>query len=98
MPNQVVMFVIKCENYRNVQNMTGITHLGYARAWVRLCLEKKLLCEHLTTLLSEESLLRYVYHLKLYCYDKFSNNFLFFSEICIHATLSCVIKMSEMSF
>lgn len=35
------------------------THLGYARAWVRLCLEKKLLYEHLSTLLSEENLLRY---------------------------------------
>jgi len=34
------------------------THLGYARAWVRLCLEKKLLYEHLGTLLSEENLLR----------------------------------------
>lgn len=45
--------------FRNVQNMTDIkTHLGYARAWVRLCLEKKLLYEHLTTLLSEENLLR----------------------------------------
>jgi hypothetical protein len=44
---------------RNVQNMADIkTHLGYARAWVRLCLEKKLLYVHLTTLLSEESLLR----------------------------------------
>lgn len=41
--------------------MTDIkTHLGYARAWVRLCLEKKLLFQHLTTLLSEESLLRQV--------------------------------------
>lgn len=40
--------------------MTDIkTHLGYARAWVRLCLEKKLLYVHLTTLLSEENLLRY---------------------------------------
>lgn len=37
------------------------THLGYARAWVRLCLEKKLLYEHLSTLLSEENLLRYCY-------------------------------------
>ncbi|XP_046464167.1 DENN domain-containing protein 5B-like isoform X1 [Daphnia pulex] len=47
---------------RNVQNMADIkTHLGYARAWVRLCLEKKLLYVHLTTLLSEESLLRTLY-------------------------------------
>ena len=36
------------------------THLGYARAWVRLCLEKKLLYVHLTTLLSEENLLRLI--------------------------------------
>lgn len=49
---------------RNVQNMADIkTHLGYARAWVRLCLEKKLLYVHLTTLLSEESLLRFF----IYC-------------------------------
>ncbi|XP_032781013.1 DENN domain-containing protein 5B isoform X2 [Daphnia magna] len=47
---------------RNVQNMADIkTHLGYARAWVRLCLEKKLLYVHLTTLLSEENLLRTLY-------------------------------------
>ena len=47
---------------RNVQNMTDIkTQLGYARAWVRLCLEKKLLFQHLTTLLSEEALLRTLY-------------------------------------
>ena len=40
--------------------MTDIkTHLGYARAWVRLCLEKKLLYDHLSTLLSEEQLLRF---------------------------------------
>ncbi|XP_024941578.1 DENN domain-containing protein 5A isoform X3 [Cephus cinctus] len=44
---------------RNVQAMTDIkTHIGYARAWVRLALEKKLLSRHLKTLLSDSSLLR----------------------------------------
>ena len=44
---------------RNVQSMTDIkTHIGYARAWVRLSLEKKLLSKHLRTLLSDTSLLR----------------------------------------
>lgn len=46
---------------RNVQAMTDIkTHIGYARAWVRLALEKKLLSRHLKTLLSNSSLLRLV--------------------------------------
>lgn len=45
---------------RNVQAMTEIkTHIGYARAWVRLALEKKLLSRHLKTLLSDTALLRY---------------------------------------
>ncbi|XP_050491005.1 DENN domain-containing protein 5A isoform X2 [Bombus huntii] len=43
---------------RNVQAMTDIkTHIGYARAWVRLALEKKLLSRHLKTLLSDTRLL-----------------------------------------
>lgn len=44
---------------RNVQAMTDIkTHIGYARAWVRLALEKKLLSRHLKTLLTDTALLR----------------------------------------
>ncbi|XP_076294827.1 DENN domain containing pinstripe isoform X3 [Lasioglossum baleicum] len=47
---------------RNVQAMTDIkTHIGYARAWVRLALEKKLLSRHLKTLLSNITLLRNQY-------------------------------------
>nr|XP_034181426.1 DENN domain-containing protein 5B isoform X4 [Osmia lignaria] len=47
---------------RNVQAMTDIkTHIGYARAWVRLALEKKLLSRHLKTLLSHTRLLRSQY-------------------------------------
>ncbi|XP_053984940.1 DENN domain-containing protein 5B isoform X4 [Hylaeus volcanicus] len=47
---------------RNVQAMTDIkTHIGYARAWVRLALEKKLLSRHLKTLLSDTTLLRSQY-------------------------------------
>ncbi|XP_076249872.1 DENN domain containing pinstripe isoform X2 [Calliopsis andreniformis] len=47
---------------RNVQAMTDIkTHIGYARAWVRLALEKKLLSRHLKTLLSHTALLRSQY-------------------------------------
>jgi DENN domain-containing protein 5 len=39
--------------------MTDIkTHIGYARAWVRLALEKKLLSKHLRTLLMDTSLLK----------------------------------------
>ena len=34
------------------------TEVGYARAWVRLSLEKKLLSKHLRTLLSDNELLR----------------------------------------
>jgi len=46
---------------RNVQAMTDIkTHIGYARAWVRLALEKKLLSRHLKILLSDTALLRCV--------------------------------------
>ncbi|XP_043799696.1 DENN domain-containing protein 5A isoform X2 [Apis laboriosa] len=47
---------------RNVQAMTDIkTHIGYARAWVRLALEKKFLSRHLRTLLSDNRLLRSQY-------------------------------------
>lgn len=42
--------------------MTDVkTHVGYARAWVRLALEKKLLSRHFRTLLSDSSLLRSLY-------------------------------------
>lgn len=37
------------------------THIGYARAWVRLALEKKLLSRHLRTLLSDSNILRSLY-------------------------------------
>ncbi|BET01978.1 Hypothetical proteinypothetical proteinT/LH2 domain [Nesidiocoris tenuis] len=47
---------------RSVQAMTDIkTHIGYARAFVRLSLEKKMLSRHLRTLLSETTLLRTQY-------------------------------------
>ncbi|XP_074108199.1 DENN domain containing pinstripe isoform X2 [Cotesia typhae] len=47
---------------RNVQAMTEIkTHIGYARAWVRLALEKKLLSRHLKVLLFNTTLLRNQY-------------------------------------
>nr|CAD7395243.1 unnamed protein product [Timema cristinae] len=47
---------------RNVQAMSDIkTHIGYARAWVRLSLEKKLLSRHLRTLLADSALLRSQY-------------------------------------
>jgi len=47
-------------SHRNVLAMTDIkTHIGYARAWVRLSLEKKVLSKHLRTLLSDSTLLRY---------------------------------------
>ncbi|KAG8226107.1 hypothetical protein J437_LFUL006736 [Ladona fulva] len=47
---------------RNVQGMSEIkTDIGYARAWVRLSLEKKLLSAHLRTLLSDQALLRALY-------------------------------------
>ena len=46
-------------HFRNVQAMTEIkTDIGYARAWVRLALEKKLLHKHLQKLLSNQELLR----------------------------------------
>ncbi|XP_058466910.1 DENN domain-containing protein 5B isoform X3 [Malaya genurostris] len=47
---------------RNILAMTDIkTHIGYARAWVRLALEKKLLSRHLRSLLSDTALLRQLY-------------------------------------
>lgn len=45
--------------YRNVQKMSEIkTDVGYARAWVRLALEKKVLSTHLKELLSDGDLLK----------------------------------------
>ncbi|XP_037031285.1 DENN domain-containing protein 5B isoform X2 [Bradysia coprophila] len=47
---------------KNILSMTDVkTHVGYARAWVRLALEKKLLSRHFRTLLSDASLLRSLY-------------------------------------
>ncbi|XP_071447569.1 DENN domain-containing protein 5B [Hetaerina americana] len=47
---------------RSVQGMSEIkTEIGYARAWVRLSLEKKLLSTHLRALLSDYALLRSLY-------------------------------------
>ncbi|CAG0883869.1 unnamed protein product [Darwinula stevensoni] len=44
---------------RNVQSMEEIkTPIGYARAWIRLALEKKLLSRHFRELLSNQDLLR----------------------------------------
>ena len=49
--------------FRNVQQMSEIkTDVGYARAWVRLSLEKKLLCRHFKELLSNTNLLKYVHN------------------------------------
>ncbi|KAJ6646254.1 DENN domain-containing protein 5A [Pseudolycoriella hygida] len=47
---------------KNILSMTDVkTHVGYARAWVRLALEKKLLSRHFRTLLTDASLLRSLY-------------------------------------
>ena len=47
---------------RKVQEMNAIkTDVGYARAWVRLSLEKKMLSTHLKELLSDSYLLRSLY-------------------------------------
>ncbi|XP_044007841.1 DENN domain-containing protein 5B isoform X3 [Aphidius gifuensis] len=47
---------------RNVQAMTEIkTHIGYAKAFIRLSLEKKVLSRHLKNLLSDTGLLRSQY-------------------------------------
>ena len=47
---------------RNILAMTDVkTHIGYAKAFVRLALEKKLLSRHLRTLLSDTGLCRSLY-------------------------------------
>ncbi|XP_077493627.1 DENN domain containing pinstripe isoform X3 [Amblyomma americanum] len=47
---------------KTVQAMTEVkTDIGYARAWVRLALEKKLLSKHLKKLLSNQELVRSSY-------------------------------------
>ncbi|XP_064629809.1 DENN domain-containing protein 5B-like isoform X3 [Lineus longissimus] len=47
---------------KNVQKMSEIkTDVGYARAWVRLALEKKVLSTHLKELLSDGDLLKSLY-------------------------------------
>ncbi|KAK3603529.1 hypothetical protein CHS0354_027948 [Potamilus streckersoni] len=57
---------------RKVQEMTDIrTDVGYARAWVRLALEKKMLSTHLKELLSDSYLLRSLY--KRYAFLRFED-------------------------
>uniref|UniRef100_A0A1B0C827 DENN domain-containing protein 5B n=2 Tax=Lutzomyia longipalpis TaxID=7200 RepID=A0A1B0C827_LUTLO len=47
---------------KNILAMTDVkTHIGYARAFVRLALEKKLLSRHLKALLGDSALLRSLY-------------------------------------
>ncbi|XP_044737255.1 DENN domain-containing protein 5B isoform X2 [Chrysoperla carnea] len=47
---------------RNIQAMSDVkTHIGMARAWIRLALEKKQLSRHLRTLLSDSHILRSLY-------------------------------------
>ncbi|XP_059607628.1 DENN domain-containing protein 5B isoform X1 [Phlebotomus argentipes] len=47
---------------KNILAMTDVkTHIGYARAFVRLALEKKLLSRHLRALLADSALLRSLY-------------------------------------
>lgn len=47
---------------RNILAMSDVkTHIGYARAWIRLALEKKQLSRHLRTLLSDAALLKSLY-------------------------------------
>ena len=47
---------------RNIQGITEIkTEIGYARAWIRLSLEKKVLSKHLRALLADDELLRGFY-------------------------------------
>uniref|UniRef100_T1GEF2 RUN domain-containing protein n=1 Tax=Megaselia scalaris TaxID=36166 RepID=T1GEF2_MEGSC len=47
---------------RNILNLTIIkTDSGYAKAWIRLALEKKCLSQYFHTLLSEEFLLKTLY-------------------------------------
>ncbi|KAF2352249.1 RUN domain [Trinorchestia longiramus] len=50
------------QDMKNVMAMSEIkTEIGFARAWLRLSLEKKLLSKHLGTLLSDAELLRNLY-------------------------------------
>lgn len=47
---------------RNIQGISEIkSEIGYARAWIRLSLEKKVLSRHLKALLADDELLRGFY-------------------------------------
>ena len=70
------------DDMRHVERMQEIrTEIGYARAFLRLSLEKKILSRHLTELLSNNNLLRKLY--KRYC--------TVFISFCILDTTFCVI-------
>ena len=54
-----VVQAIALLSHRNVQRMGDMkTEVGYARAWVRLSLEKKVLSRHLKELVSNPEILR----------------------------------------
>ncbi|XP_060531604.1 DENN domain-containing protein 5B [Cylas formicarius] len=56
LPNSILFDIF------NVQSMADVkTGIGFARAWVRLALEKKQLSKHFRTLLSDQQLLRNLY-------------------------------------
>ncbi|XP_064490137.1 DENN domain-containing protein 5B-like isoform X2 [Ornithodoros turicata] len=62
LPGIKPLLVSLLNDIKTVQSMTEIkTDIGYARAWVRLALEKKLLSKHLKKLLSSQELLRSSY-------------------------------------
>lgn len=50
------------DTHRNIQAISEIkSEIGYARAWIRLSLEKKVLSRHLKMLLADDELLRGFY-------------------------------------
>ena len=56
-----VVQAITLVSHRNVQRMGDMkTEVGYARAWVRLSLEKKVLSRHLKELVSNPEILRLI--------------------------------------
>ncbi|XP_060932866.1 DENN domain-containing protein 5B-like isoform X2 [Limanda limanda] len=61
------------QDMRFIQTMSeGLSEVGQARSWIHLALEKKMLCQHLKELLTNQKLLRQLYkpHAFLLCEEE----------------------------
>ena len=94
-----------CSSSRFIQTMSeGLSEVGQARSWIHLALEKKMLCQHLKELLTNQKLLRSEsIHRRLigFIIKGCNSDRLFFSSLtgsCTNLMHSCCARRRGSSF